>query len=269
MRQPKAYSKGAAPQPTQGPVPHAIRSIVLDQVASTNAEAFALAKAGELGPLWIMAHRQTQGRGRSGRRWVSEPGNLHASLLLHLACPPAAVHQLSLLAGVAVVDAITAAAGRPISALRLKWPNDVLVGEAKCAGILPESHAGAAASKPLAVIGVGINLAWQPQGLGRAVTHLAAHGVVVDPEAMLAQLAAAMQRWLDIWDWGIGFAAIREAWCARGGPAGEALSVDTGREKISGQYLDLADDGALIMLDSNGRERRLTYGEVTIGRRAT
>jgi BirA family transcriptional regulator, biotin operon repressor / biotin---[acetyl-CoA-carboxylase] ligase len=248
-------------------VPHAFRSIVLDQVGSTNAEAFALAKAGERGPLWIMAHRQTQGRGRSGRRWASEPGNLHASLLMSLACAPTAVHQLSLLAGVAVIDAIAAAAAaRPISALRLKWPNDVLIGEAKCAGILPESHAGAAASAALAVIGVGINLAWHPQDLGRAATHLAAHGVEVAPQAMLAHLASAMEGWFGIWDWGIGFAAIREAWRRRGGPTGETLSVDTGREKISGQFLDLAEDGALIMLDSSGRERRLTYGEVTIGR---
>ena len=84
-----------------------------------------------------MARRQTQGRGRSGRQWASEPGNLYASLLQALACPPAVVHQLSLLAGVAVIDAIAAAAGDTrIAGLRLKWPNDVLIGEAKCAGIL-------------------------------------------------------------------------------------------------------------------------------------
>ena len=251
-------------------MPHTFRSIILDQVGSTNAEAFGLAKAGEIGPLWVMAHRQTAGRGRSGRRWASEPGNLHASLLLSLNCPPTAVQQLSLLAGVAVIDAIGAAAGgTAIANLRLKWPNDVLIDGAKCAGILPESHTGATATSLLAVIGIGINLAWHPEDLGRAATHLAAHGVALQPEAMLSQLAGAMQRWLDIWDWGIGFAAIRTAWRARGGPTGEPLSVDTGREKISGQFLDLAEDGALIMLDSSGRERRLTYGEVSLGRPGT
>ena len=251
-------------------MPHAFRSIILDQVGSTNAEAFALAKAGESGPLWVMARRQTAGRGRSGRRWASEPGNLHASLLLGLNCPPTAVQQLSLLAGVAVIDAIGAAAGgSAIANLRLKWPNDVLIDGAKCAGILPESHTGTNATSLLAVIGIGINLAWHPEDLGRAATHLAAHGVALEPEAMLSHLAGAMERWLDIWDWGIGFAAIREAWRARGGPTGETLSVDTGREKISGQFVDLAEDGALIMLDSSGRERRLTYGEVSIGRPGT
>ena len=90
-----------------------------------------------------MARRQTQGRGRSGRHWASEPGNLYASLLQRLACPQSDVHQLSLLAGVAVVEAIAAAAGaQPIAGLRLKWPNDVLIGGAKCAGILPESQSG-------------------------------------------------------------------------------------------------------------------------------
>jgi len=248
-------------------VPHQVPRLILDEVDSTNAEAFALAKAGEAGPLWVMARRQTQGRGRSGRKWASEPGNLYASLLTTLSCAPVAVHQLSLLAGVAVVDAIGAAAvAAPIPGLRLKWPNDVLIDHAKCAGILPESHSSAHGPPIVAVIGIGINLTRHPDGLDRAATNLAAHGVAVTPEAMLAQLAAAMERWLGIWDSGIGFAAVRRAWRARGGPTGEQLSVDTGKEKIVGQFVDLADDGALIMMDRSGRQRRLSYGEVTIER---
>ena len=248
-------------------MPHHVRSLVLDQVGSTNAEAFALAKGGEAGPLWVMARRQTQGRGRSGRQWRSEPGNLYASLLTTLTCPPTAVHQLSLLAGVAVVDAIgAAAAGVAIPGLRLKWPNDVLIDHAKCAGILPESHSSASGPAIVAVIGIGINLASHPDDLGRAATNLAAHGVTVEPEAMLERLAGAIERWLGIWDSGIGFAAVRQAWRARGGPSGETLKVDTGREQIVGAFVDLADDGALIMCDSSGRQRRLTYGEVTIER---
>jgi BirA family biotin operon repressor/biotin-[acetyl-CoA-carboxylase] ligase len=246
-------------------VPHPYRSIILDEVGSTNAEALSLARTGEAGPVWIMARRQTQGRGRSGRSWVSEPGNLYASLLQRLDCPPSVVQQLSLLAGVAVIDAI-AAAGSPISQLRLKWPNDVLIGDAKCAGILPEAQSGAAGSAIIAVIGIGINLAWCPEIFGRAATHLGRHGVTVTPETMLEHVAAAIERWLAIWDRGIGFAAVRAAWRQRGGPPGEPLTVDTGREKISGQFLDLAEDGALILCDSSGVRRRLTYGEVTIGR---
>ena len=179
-------------------------TVILEETGSTNTEAFRRAAAGEAGPLWIMARRQTQGRGRSGRQWASEPGNLYASLLQRLACPQAVVHQLSLLAGVAVIEAIEAAAGRRIAGLRLKWPNDVLIGEAKCAGILPESRSGGGSAEVVVVIGIGINLSSHPSGLGRAATDLAAQGVTVTPDAMLGVLAQAMQRWLGVWDGGRG-----------------------------------------------------------------
>lgn len=243
-----------------------IATVILEETGSTNTEAFKRAAAGEAGPLWIMARRQTQGRGRSGRQWTSEPGNLHASLLQRLPCPQAVVHQLSLLAGVAVVEAIGAAAGRQIAGLRLKWPNDVLIGEAKCAGILPESQSGGAAQEVVVVIGVGINLVSHPENLGRVTTDLAAHGLNVSPEVMLGVLAPAMQRWLGIWACGAGFAEVRRAWLANGGAVGESIIADTGRERIAGAFLGLDDGGALLLRDGQGAERRLTFGDVTLGR---
>jgi BirA family transcriptional regulator, biotin operon repressor / biotin---[acetyl-CoA-carboxylase] ligase len=249
-------------------LPPAFRSVILEEAGSTNTEAFKRALAGEPGPLWVMARRQTQGRGRSGRQWASEPGNLYASLLQRLACSQKVVHQLSLLAGVAAVEAIAAAAGGPIPGLRLKWPNDVLIGEAKCAGILPETQmwAGslAAGSEVIVVIGIGINLASHPEGLGRAVTHLAAHGVSLAPEAMLAHLAGAMDRWLRVWDCGAGFAQVRAAWLGCAGAAGESITVDTGRERVAGTFLGLDDGGALMIRDAQGQSRKLTFGDVTL-----
>jgi len=254
----------------RSPPSQAFPSIILDEAGSTNTEAFARAAAGEAGPLWIMARRQTQGRGRSGRQWASAPGNLYASLLQRLACPQAVVHQLSLLAGVAVVEAIAAAAGSAgIAGLRLKWPNDVLIGEAKCAGILPESRSGGGAAEVVVVIGIGINLSSHPSGLGRAATDLAVHGVSVTPDAMLGVLAKAMQRWLGVWDCGRGFAAVRAAWLTHGGAVGESLTVDTGRERIAGTFLDLDPGGALVMRDTLGLERKLTFGDVTLARPAS
>jgi BirA family transcriptional regulator, biotin operon repressor / biotin---[acetyl-CoA-carboxylase] ligase len=240
------------------------RSLILEDTSSTNSEAFARAYAGETGPLWIMARRQSQGRGRSGRQWASEPGNLYASLLQTLVCRHSIVHQLSLLAGVAVVEAIAAVAGAPIAGLRLKWPNDVLIGEAKCAGILPESQIGAGGSEAVVVIGIGINLVTHPSQLGRAATHLAAHGVNVQPETMLGFLAAAVERWVEAWDLGAGFARVRAAWLGWAGEVGESLSVHTGREHIAGIFLGLDDGGALLMRDGEGRSRRLTFGDVTL-----
>jgi BirA family biotin operon repressor/biotin-[acetyl-CoA-carboxylase] ligase len=238
------------------------RTLVLDQVGSTNREAFALAGAGVGGPLWIMARRQTAGRGRSGRRWMSEPGNLHASLLIELACAPAVVPQLSLLAGVATIDAIRREAGGGSAGLRLKWPNDVLIGQAKCAGILAESLAGQ--RTVTAVIGIGINLAWHPGDLGRAATHLAEHGSQVSPETMLGHLAESMQHWLQIWNCGTEFASVRRAWLERAGLTGEECSVDTGSERIAGAFVDLGPDGALVIRDGQGRQRAVTFGDVAL-----
>src|ERR1700688_3440426 len=99
---------------------------VLDTVDSTNAEALRRARAGERGPLWIVAKQQTAGRGRRGKPWMSPPGNLHATLLLTDAAPAAAAPQLGFVAGLALVDAAAAAAPALASRLALKWPNDML-----------------------------------------------------------------------------------------------------------------------------------------------
>jgi BirA family biotin operon repressor/biotin-[acetyl-CoA-carboxylase] ligase len=245
-------------------VAHTYRSLILDEVGSTNAEAFARARAGEAGPLWVMARRQTQGRGRSGRRWASPEGNLYASLMVRLACSPAVVHQLSLVAGVAAAEAIGAAAGRSIPGLRLKWPNDVLIGEAKCAGILAESQMGERGGEVTAVVGVGINLVSHPQDVARAGTDLAAHGMEVTPQRMLDALAEGMDRWLALWDGGRGFARVRAAWLGHGSKMGESLSVNAGAERIAGTFAGLDADGALLMRDRAGAERRVTFGDVSL-----
>jgi BirA family transcriptional regulator, biotin operon repressor / biotin---[acetyl-CoA-carboxylase] ligase len=246
-------------------VAEAFRTIVLDQVGSTNTEAFARARDGEKGPLWIVARRQTQGRGRSGRHWTSVDGNLYASLLQRLTCSPAHLHQLSLVAGVAVVDAVAAVAGaKPVPGLRLKWPNDVLIGDAKCVGILAESQIGERGAEITAVIGIGINLVSHPTDLRRATTDLADHGVIIAPEAMLAALAPSLEGWLAAWDSGRGFPRVRAAWLGRGGKFGESLSVDTGKERIAGTFVDLDADGALLMRDGQGAQRRVTFGDVTL-----
>jgi BirA family transcriptional regulator, biotin operon repressor / biotin---[acetyl-CoA-carboxylase] ligase len=285
------------------------RSLVLDQVGSTNREALALAACGETGPLWIMARRQTAGRGRGSRQWASVPGNLHASLLTELACTPAVTPQLALLAGVATLDAIREAAPGGPAELRLKWPNDVLIGGAKCAGILVETTGAPRprsdspppcgeglgvggtstfdvlqspppcpsptrgegtprrAPSPIsvtAVLGIGINLAWHPTDLGRAATHLAEHGPSVAPERMLRHLAEAVQHWLAAWRCGADFATIRAAWLERASPAGAPLSVDTGAERIAGAFVDLDPQGGLVVLDSQGRHRTVTFGDVAL-----
>lgn len=250
-------------------LPPGYRYLVLDEIDSTNAHGMRLAADGETGPLWIRAGTQTLGRGRSGRSWTSVPGNLYASLLIRLACPPTAVHQLSLLAGIAAHDAIRAAALQArvsLPGLRLKWPNDVLIGGAKLAGILPETTTitGGAARSLIAVIGIGMNLAGHPAGLGRAVTHLVERGCCTTPADMLAALASAMDGWLRRWDGGAGFGLVREAWLQRAGPLGERITVNTGLEPVEGSFLGIDAEGALVLRDPSGAQRRFTYGDVAL-----
>jgi BirA family transcriptional regulator, biotin operon repressor / biotin---[acetyl-CoA-carboxylase] ligase len=243
-------------------VAQSYRSLILDNVGSTNREAFALAEAGEAGPLWIVARRQTAGRGRADRPWVSVPGNLHASLLTRLPSPRGLLPQLSLVAGVAAVDAIRQATGGGPAGLRLKWPNDVMIGPAKCAGILIESVSSARTAT--VVIGIGIDLVWHPANLGRAATDLAAHGYRVSPEAVLGRLGEAMHNWLGLWDGGRGFAGVRQAWLDRAGSAGERVTVDSGRQRIEGTFADLDAEGALVICDRHGQRRTVTFGDVTL-----
>src|SRR6266481_4556190 len=125
--------------------------VFLDFVDSTNAQALRLARAGERGPLWIVAKTQTAGRGRRGRTWVSEPGNLYASLLLTDPAPPERFPELSFVAALALHDAIGGRTPGLASRLVLKWPNDLLIDRNKFAGILVEGEGVAVA------IGVGVN----------------------------------------------------------------------------------------------------------------
>lgn len=116
------------------------RLITHDAIGSTNEEALRLARAGERAPLWITAQRQTAGRGRRGRAWVSEPGNLYASLLLADPSTPDRFPELSFVAALALHDAVTARIPGLAGRVALKWPNDLLIDRNKFAGILVEGE---------------------------------------------------------------------------------------------------------------------------------
>lgn len=232
-------------------------------VDSTNAEALRRAQAGARGPLWILADTQTAGRGRSGRSWSSETGNLHASLLFTLTLPQPMAYQLALVAGVAVFDALQGALHPAPAGLRLKWPNDILIGDAKTGGILIESSV--AGGTLVAVVGIGLNVAAAPHLPDRATTHLAAHGVPPAPRLLLDAIAEPMRIWLAAWDQGRGFPAVREAWLNRALPIGERLSINTGSDCALGTFAGLDPEGALL-LESGGNVRRFTFGDVSLAR---
>lgn len=251
--------------------PSGIRVVHLDEVASTNEEALRLAAQGEPSGLWVVARAQAKGRGRGGRAWSSPPGNLYASHLLRLTCPLMTAQQLTLLAPVALFDAVAALLGLPLRSsdqLRLKWPNDLLVGGAKISGILLESAIAPSGGLAL-VMGFGLNLDSHPVGLDQPATHLAAQGCDSTPEQALATLAESMACWLTQWNGGRGFAAIRAAWLARAGAIGEVLRVRTSPDpavpRVEGTFAGLDDAGALLLNHVDGSQSRHIQGDVALG----
>ena len=242
------------------------RVIEFDTIDSTNSEAMRRAARGERGPVWIRADPQQLGRGRSGRQWSSPPGNLAATLLFDPGCPPDKLHQLSLIAGVAVCDALGVYldARKATPGIRLKWPNDVMIDDAKVCGILVESSVFG--DRSVAVIGIGCNLGYSPQIEDRSVTCLADHVArSPSPSAFLEHLSLALERWLAIWDAGRSFADVRDAWLGRAYPIGARISVRTGSERVEGGFAGLGEDGALLLEESTGNLRTFHFGDVAVG----
>ncbi|MCC7346998.1 MAG: biotin--[acetyl-CoA-carboxylase] ligase [Variibacter sp.] len=239
-----------------------VRLVVHDRLGSTNAEALALARAGERGPLWVLAREQTEGRGRRGRSWISPPGNLYATLLLSEPSAPALAPQLSFVAALALHDALTELAPGARGRLALKWPNDVLVGGAKVAGILIEGEAASAGFA--VVIGIGLNCASHPAGTSYPATDLAAAGIAASADAVLDRLSAALAQRLAQWDRGDGFARIRADWTARAARIGEAI-VLRATEEVGGTFQGIDESGRLLLRAADGSVRAFAAAEVQAG----
>jgi len=237
--------------------------LTFDEIDSTNAEARRRAEAGETGPLWIAARRQTGGRGRRGRPWETGVGNLAATLLITTAKPPIEAAQVAFVAALAVAD--LAAAYADPSLVTMKWPNDVLIEGRKVAGILVESGRQAKGLSWLAV-GVGVNLAQGPQSAERPATSFAAETATAPPTPAeaLDRLAAAFAVWLAVWD-NQGFSAIAQAWTQRAFGLGEACHAHLGAEVVDGVAEGLDPDGALRLRLADGTVRRITAGDVFFG----
>lgn len=235
------------------PTGHALRRF--NRIDSTNLEARRLAGQGECGPLWLVAEEQTGGRGRLGRAWVSEPGNLYATFLFPISEGPQVAAQVSFAAALAVHDMVLAL--RPGVSPRIKWPNDVLIGGAKFCGVLPE----VVGSNPTRIaIGCGVNVAHAPDGTPYPVTSL---GAGLGLEAVLRELDSCLGVRLEQWDEGRGFGAIREAWCVRALGLGTEVTATAGSSRMTGIFKGLAADGALLLESSSGTLTPIHAGEVS------
>jgi BirA family biotin operon repressor/biotin-[acetyl-CoA-carboxylase] ligase len=233
---------------------------LVEATGSTNADLAARLRCGEgwAEGHWLVARRQTAGRGRQGRAWFDGAGNFMGSSVVVLGegGPPPA--SLSFVAALAVRDACAAAVDEG-KALGLKWPNDVLLDGGKLSGILLEMVRGHI------VVGIGVNLARAPQVEGRKTAALADVAAPPPLEDFAASLAAAFDRRLEAWrTYGLGAtlqAFLNQSIHAQGSP----LTVhDTDGSVLSGTFAGLEEsDGALRLRLADGRERVIRAGDIS------
>jgi BirA family biotin operon repressor/biotin-[acetyl-CoA-carboxylase] ligase len=229
------------------------------ECVSTNDELAGRLRAGErlAEGAWLVTDRQTGGKGRQGRSWADAGGNFMGSTAVHLGegGPPPA--SLALVAGLAAYEAVLPhVADQP--QLQLKWPNDVLLGGAKLAGILLERVGEAV------IVGIGVNLASAPQIEGRAATALAEQGPAPERDFFAGQLAFQLDRELERWR-AFGLDPLIARWLAAAHPEGTPLAVHGADEQpISGTFAGLTADGALRLRLADGTERVIHAGDVSL-----
>lgn len=229
-------------------------------MGSTNTLAFERARKGETGPLWFVAEEQSAGRGRRGRDWASNRGNLFASLLLTDPEPRDRIAELPLLAAVALAEAVDAAAGTH-NLVSLKWPNDLLVEGAKLSGILLEAET-TADGRLAVVLGFGVNCVTHPEASLYPCVDLAALGYRVEAENLFFQLTGALQSWMNGWKQPDGFGAVRGTWLSRAAHLGQEITVRSAQEEFSGKFLDLNTQGHLVLGLETGEEKTIFAGDV-------
>ncbi len=239
----------------------------LTETGSTNDEVRRLAEQGEIGPLWLSADVQTGGRGRHGRNWTSDKGNLYASGLFPLDKEPLAAAQLGFAAALAIADTIAVYA--PGSQVTLKWPNDVLVDGAKISGILLET--GQTQGRSWVIVGIGLNLLSHPADTPYPATHLLEHiskaalssaePIFTGVEAVLPVLSSRFEHWR-VQHAREGFAALRNPWLAMTQGVNEMANIRLANRSFRAKIIGLGGNGELQVEHSNGTIESLYAGDV-------
>ncbi|RIY03693.1 biotin--[acetyl-CoA-carboxylase] ligase [Aureimonas flava] len=251
------------------PAAGARRHLALDEVGSTNAVALEAARAGDPGRLWITAGRQTAGRGRRGRSWLSERGNLYATLLLVDPAPDRHVVDLPLVVALGVRNGLAELSGLEPGLVRIKWPNDILIAGAKAVGILLESEKGRDGRRAVA-IGCGVNVESGATETPYAVTSLREAGYTGTLATVFDHLAAGVDEALELWDAGRQFERVRSEWLRHSVGRGEGCRVNLpDGTSVEGTFVDLDQDGRLVLDEGRGQRRHFSAGDLFFLRGST
>lgn len=239
------------------------RFVLLDDAASTNDEAWEqlMQHGPDADGTVVVANRQSSGRGRLGRTWSSPAGNLHLSVLRRIVEPLDKCSIVSLLSGIAMVEAIADMTGIEAS---LKWPNDLLLGDRKLAGILLEGRDG------FQVVGIGVNVNVMPDDLAPEIRPIATTLLVQcgSPTNIESLLAAFLVRFVALETTFVESPALPLERYLRYFPfVGERVAVQWCGQELVAPIVGVAEDGALLLQGEDGETVRITTGEVTHVRR--
>ncbi|WP_120715646.1 biotin--[acetyl-CoA-carboxylase] ligase [Tsuneonella amylolytica] len=227
------------------------------ETGSTNADLLAALRAGERVSEgdWLVADRQIAGRGRQGRAWSDGAGNFMGSTVVRRGPHDPPPHTLALLAGLALYETVAPLLADP-AALSLKWPNDLLIGRAKMAGILLEGEGDAV------VVGIGVNLASAPDVPGRETLALSSLGPAPGRDGFASALAAAFDRELERWR-SVGIEPLLRRWQLAAHPAGTPLTVhEPAGGEARGRFVGLDATGSLMLRLEDGTIRTIHAGDV-------
>ncbi|MBO0663782.1 biotin--[acetyl-CoA-carboxylase] ligase [Jiella sp. MQZ9-1] len=247
------------------------------EIGSTNALALQRAAAGEADKLWLVTDHQTGGRGRRGRPWVGQKGNLAATLLIRPTVEINAAAALGFVAALALRDALDVVLPRDRVAIApdggdlanggrftLKWPNDVLANGAKLSGILLETS-GVGTSDVAVAIGIGVNVVDHPSGTPYPATDLKEIGSPCSAGELFFALSDAFVDNLRLWRDGRDLSAVRDKWLRSAAGIGSQVAVDLGGRIVRGVFETIDADCHLVVREPDGRAIRIAAGDVHFG----
>ncbi|MCF6301653.1 MAG: biotin--[acetyl-CoA-carboxylase] ligase [Devosiaceae bacterium] len=238
---------------------HSLKSFC--SVGSTNQVAAREVADGQADNLWIVAGEQTAGRARRGRSWQTVSGNLAASIALNMDHTVNATHLLGFVAAIAVARTVSTLLPKQFQEIRVKWPNDVMVGKAKLVGILLE-----AVSRPdkqrSVIVGMGINITSAPTDLPYEATYINQYDKSITGAEVFKELTKNWVEVYSLWDYDRGRSAILDQWRQVATGIGKSISVRGADNEVQGTFNSIDEEGRLIIVLANGQKEIITAGDV-------
>lgn len=242
-------------------VPQGTDAFFMSECNSTNTLAVDAGNNGMIGPCWFIAGKQNAGRGRRGRPWASEAGNLFCSYLFQPSVQLANMAPLPFIVALALRDTLISL-GCHYEQVKCKWPNDVLVNEQKVSGILIESSGFGVNNAGFVVIGIGLNLAHKPKSTQFGATSLFDNlDQIVTPQAAFKKLAENLAKRLQLWTQD-QMTLLVDEWTACAWGLGKRREIRTNDDTFHARVMGLAADGALQLKLDDGSSKQIYAGDV-------